>query len=70
MAFAAGWQSVEVVQAFACLAFWKEPDDTVSEFFPHGSISLIFATEIMDLYRLCERKMVQLTRPPTDWLRN
>ena len=29
-AFAEGWQSVEVVQAFACLTYWKEPDDTVS----------------------------------------
>jgi hypothetical protein len=28
-AFAEGWQSVEVVQAFACLTYWKEPDDTV-----------------------------------------
>lgn len=27
-AFAEGWQSVEVVQAFACLTYWKEPDDT------------------------------------------
>lgn len=22
------WKSVEVVQAFACLTYWKEPDDT------------------------------------------
>lgn len=28
-AFAEGWRSVEVVQAFACLCYWKEPDDTV-----------------------------------------
>ncbi|TFY65849.1 hypothetical protein EVG20_g5247 [Dentipellis fragilis] len=27
-AFAEGWKSVEVVQAFACLTYWKEPDDT------------------------------------------
>lgn len=27
-AFAEGWRSVEVVQAFACLTYWKEPDDT------------------------------------------
>lgn len=27
-AFAEGWKSVEVVQAFACLCYWKEPDDT------------------------------------------
>ena len=27
-AFAEGWKSVEVVQAFACLVYWKEPDDT------------------------------------------
>lgn len=26
-AFAEGWKSVEVVQAFACLTYWKEPDD-------------------------------------------
>ncbi|KZT28631.1 hypothetical protein NEOLEDRAFT_1129473 [Neolentinus lepideus HHB14362 ss-1] len=25
--FAEGWKSVEVVQAFACLTYWKEPDD-------------------------------------------
>jgi hypothetical protein len=31
-AFAEGWQSVEVVQAFACLTYWKEPDDTVRTF--------------------------------------
>lgn len=29
-AFADGWKSVEVVQAFACLTYWKEPEDTVS----------------------------------------
>lgn len=28
-AFAEGWKSVEVVQAFACLTYWREPDDTV-----------------------------------------
>lgn len=28
-AFAEGWKSVEVVQAFACLTYWKEPDDNV-----------------------------------------
>lgn len=27
-AFAESWKSVEVVQAFACLTYWKEPDDT------------------------------------------
>ncbi|KDQ59395.1 hypothetical protein JAAARDRAFT_32954 [Jaapia argillacea MUCL 33604] len=27
-AFAEGWKRVEVVQAFACLIYWKEPDDT------------------------------------------
>jgi hypothetical protein len=27
-AFAEGWKSVEVVQAFACLVYWREPDDT------------------------------------------
>lgn len=29
-AFADGWKRVEVVQAFACLTYWKEPDDNVS----------------------------------------
>jgi hypothetical protein len=28
-AFAEGWKSVEVVQAFACLCYWKDPEDTV-----------------------------------------
>lgn len=28
-AFARGWKRVEVVQAFACLTYWKEPDDNV-----------------------------------------
>lgn len=27
-AFAEAWKRVEVVQAFACLTYWKEPDDT------------------------------------------
>lgn len=26
-AFAEGWKSIEVVQAFACMTYWKEPDD-------------------------------------------
>lgn len=29
-AFAEGWNRVEVVQAFACLTYWKEPEDEVS----------------------------------------
>lgn len=29
-AFAENWKSVEVVQAFACLCYWKEPEDTVT----------------------------------------
>jgi hypothetical protein len=29
-AFAEDWKSVEVVQAFACLTYWREPEDTVS----------------------------------------
>jgi hypothetical protein len=28
-AFAEGWKRVEVVQAFACLTYWKDPDDNV-----------------------------------------
>ena len=31
-AFAENWKSVEVVQAFACLCYWKEPEDTVIDF--------------------------------------
>ncbi|KAI0792942.1 fungal-specific transcription factor domain-containing protein [Abortiporus biennis] len=27
-AFADNWKRVEIVQAFACLTYWKEPDDT------------------------------------------
>ncbi|TFY64439.1 hypothetical protein EVJ58_g2615 [Rhodofomes roseus] len=27
-AFAENWKRVEVVQAFACMTYWKEPDDT------------------------------------------
>lgn len=32
-AFAEGWKRVEVVQAFACLTYWREQDDNVSEAF-------------------------------------
>jgi len=35
-AFADGWKRIEVVQAFACLTYWREPDDTVRSF-PHIS---------------------------------
>jgi NDP-sugar pyrophosphorylase family protein len=28
-AFAEAWKRVEVVQAFACLTYWKDPDDNV-----------------------------------------
>ena len=28
-AFADQWKRVEVVQAFACMTYWKEPEDTV-----------------------------------------
>jgi hypothetical protein len=31
-AFAEAWKRVEVVQAFACLTYWKEPDDNVGLF--------------------------------------
>jgi len=31
-AFAEDWKSVEVVQAYACMTYWKEADDTVSSF--------------------------------------
>ena len=33
-AFAESWKRVEVVQAFACLTYWKDPDDTVRLFLP------------------------------------
>jgi hypothetical protein len=44
-AFAEGWKRIEVVQAFACLTYWKEPDDTV------GLFSYIFSpkTKIINL---------------------
>lgn len=29
-AFQEAWKSVEVVQAFACLTYWREPEDNVS----------------------------------------
>jgi hypothetical protein len=29
VAFAEGWKRLEVVQAFACLTYWKEPEETV-----------------------------------------
>jgi len=29
-AFAGGWKRVEVIQAFACLTYWREQDDNVS----------------------------------------
>lgn len=31
-AFAEGWKRVEVVQAFACLTYWKDPTDNVCPF--------------------------------------
>jgi hypothetical protein len=31
-AFAEAWKRVEVVQAFACLTYWKDPDDNVCAF--------------------------------------
>jgi hypothetical protein len=29
LAFAEAWKRIEVVQAFACLTYWKDPDDNV-----------------------------------------
>jgi hypothetical protein len=29
LAFAEGWKRLEVVQAFSCLTYWKEPEETV-----------------------------------------
>jgi hypothetical protein len=31
-AFADQWKRVEVVQAFACMTYWKEPEDTVRRY--------------------------------------
>ena len=40
-AFAEGWKRVEVVQAFACLTYWKEPEDNVR---PHLFSSFLWLT--------------------------
>lgn len=32
-AFAEAWKRVEIVQAFACLTYWRNPDDNVGPFF-------------------------------------
>jgi hypothetical protein len=35
-AFAEAWKRVEVVQAFACLTYWKDPEDNVSASQPYN----------------------------------
>lgn len=57
-AFAEAQKSVEVVQAFMCLTYWKEPNDTVranSACFAH--LLFILLAENMDVYRLCKRTL-------------
>lgn len=55
-AFADAWKRVEVVQAFACLTYWQDPDDNVRSLNPRpNNIDLIlFASAYLDLYRIRE----------------
>lgn len=55
-AFAESWKRVEVVQAFACMTYWKEPDDTVGHFPILTSVPTlnICHTENVDIHRLCK----------------
>lgn len=55
-AFAEQWKRVEVVQAFACLTYWKDPDDTVRFFHSiHATVSVAHvATANLDVYWLRE----------------
>ena len=64
-AFSEAWKRVEVVQAFACLTYWKDPDDNVRQlqltFF--GTFDLfLHRLAHLDLYRICESVEV-LFRP-------
>lgn len=53
-AFAEAWKRVEVVQAFACLTYWKDPDDSVGDIsFIIHAISNLPHVAHMDLYRIC-----------------
>jgi hypothetical protein len=56
-AFAEAWKRVEVVQAFACLTYWKDPDDNVRRLplTTFGTFDLFFhPLAHLDLYRICE----------------
>lgn len=52
-AFSEGWKRVEVVQAFACLTYWKDPTDNVRPIFPLFQTVLTPHIENMDLHWLC-----------------
>jgi len=52
-AFTEAWKRVEVVQAFACLTYWKDPDDNVRNFC-YESIYTDNIPADMDLHWLCE----------------
>jgi hypothetical protein len=53
-AFAEQWKRVEVVQAFACLTYWKEPDDNVrgKDRMRQNIAHVLFFTANVDIYRL------------------
>lgn len=56
-AFAEARKSVEIVQAFMCLTYWKEPDDTVCspvifDLWTHRNV--IFMIANLDLHRICK----------------
>jgi hypothetical protein len=57
-AFIEAWKSVEVVQAFACLTYWKDPDDNVIMIHllsPESLCSNLFPlTADVDICWLCE----------------
>lgn len=58
-AFAEQWKRVEVVQAFACLTYWKEPDDNVrglDKVIQENIVYIAFFTANMDVYWLCEHR--------------
>ena len=53
-AFAEGWKRVEVVQAFACLTYWKEQDDNVCLVLTHTSVLPEMPLAHMDVHWLRE----------------
>jgi hypothetical protein len=50
-AFLEDKKSIEVAQAYACMTYWKEPDDTVSSFYFILDFVLIFNSENVDFRR-------------------